>query len=297
MRFWHARRSLMCSLLVLACANDGGRSSAGDGADEAGSTEGGGAESSTRGEGGESSDATGEVDGETDTGSAESDGDDGVETGSTTTEALAPLPEVVIVRANDGRTAMGSSWSFEMLAVELEALGRTVTDTSEWPASFDQVGLVLLVVNAEPFSAEQIADLEQVLGQGGMVIVQNEWSYYAETENLNALLAALGSALSFEDALLADAHGGTIALDDVGDHPFMAGIESLLVAAGSAVLGCEDGVVLLSAEGQCYLAAEPHDAGWLLAFGDADILDDHVLMAAAPEQNYALLGALEAAVP
>ncbi len=219
------------------------------------------------------------------------------ETRGTTTDAPAPLPQVVVLRANGGPAPQGAYWRFELFTAELEARGRTVTDTADWPASFDEVGLALLVINATPFSADQIADLQQVLAQGGMVIVHNEWSAYEQTENLNALLGGLNSELSFESSVLAGAGGGTVTLDEVAAHPFMVGIESIVAAAGSAVHGCRDGRELVSVEGQCYLAAEAHGAGWLFAFGDADIFDDHALMASAPEQNYALLAALEAAVP
>lgn len=229
------------------------------------------------------------------TGAGEDSGT-GTEDSGTTAEAL-PRPGVLVYRGNGGELPSGDYFRFDLLSERLSAAGKTVSDTEVWPASLDDVGLVILVVNAEPFDATQVADLEGVLAAGGVVLVSNEWSTYAESENLNALLAGLGSALGFVDDLAADAGGGTVVIDGVTAHPLMQGVTSMVVAASSAVTGCADGRALLAVGDVCLLAAEAHGPGLLLAFGDTDVLDDHVLSVAADDQNFAFLANLMAQLP
>jgi hypothetical protein len=290
--------SLLCALFVACGDSGGGDTSSTSVSDGRGSTMGPSGEGSS----GPGGDVTGTLDtsgdeagptssGEVDptTGGAASTDD----TGSTT--GAPPRPVVLIYRGNGGEQPSGDYFRFDLLTERLTAAGKTVTDTDAWPASFDDVSLVMLVVNAEPFDAAQVADLGAVLAAGGVVIVSNEWSSYAESENLNAVLAGLVSGLSFEDTLAGG--GGTVTVDGVAGHPLMAGVASMVVAASSAVLGCDGGGELLSDDGVCLMAAEPHDAGLLLAFGDTDILDDHALSAAAQDQNFAFLANLITALP
>lgn len=229
------------------------------------------------------------------TGAGEDSGT-GTDDSGTTAEAL-PRPRVLVYRGNGGESPSGDYFRFDLLSERLSAAGKMVSDTEVWPASLDDVGLVILVVNAEPFDATQVADLEGVLAAGGVVLVSNEWSTYAESENLNALLAGLGSALGFVDDLAADAGGGTVVIDGVTVHPLMQGVTSMVVAASSAVTGCADGRALLEVGDVCLLAAEAHGPGLLLAFGDTDVLDDHVLSVAAADQNFAFLANLMAKLP
>jgi hypothetical protein len=229
--------------------------------------------------------------------SSETGADRGSDLSSSSGAPSDPRHEALLFRGGNGVTAIGDDWRFDLLARRLASTGRTLTEALRWPASLEDVGLVLLPVNADPFSADQVADLREVLDAGGVVIVHDEWSYYAQTENLNALLAALSSSLTFQAGLYADAQGGTLEVDAIGAHPLMAGVESMRVAAGSAVVGCDDAAALLHVEGVCYLAAESHGAGLLLTFGDANVLDDHAMSVAGPAQNVRFLDNLIAALP
>lgn len=294
--------------LLLACGDGGSDTTAGEigagettaAGDETGaiSTTGGvttGGEQPTGPDPTSGEQPTGGSTGSGSTGAGEDSGT-GTDDSGTTAEAL-PRPRVLVYRGNGGASPSGDYFRFDLLTERLSAAGKTVSDTEVWPASLDDVGLVILVVNAEPFEATQVADLEGVLAAGGVVLVSNEWSNYAESENLNALLVGLGSALGFVDDLAADAGGGTVVIDGVTVHPLMQGVTSMVVAASSAVTGCADGRALLEVGDVCLLAAESHGPGLLLAFGDTDVLDDHALSVAADDQNFAFLANLMAQLP
>ena len=216
---------------------------------------------------------------------------------SDTGEIVEPRPRVLIYRGNSAVQPAGDSWRFRIFASLLEASGRSVSESMNWPESFSEIGLVLIPVTADPFSASQISDLSEVLVGGGIVIVHDEWSAFAETDNLNALLADLSSSFAFEAGLHANAQGGVIVQDNVGTHALMDGVSSMRVAAGSAVLGCDATSKLLQAGEVCYLAAEPIGRGMLLVSGDANIVDDHVLTRATTQQNLRFIENLISQLP
>lgn len=232
--------------------------------------------------------------------SAATDADDssGDTSASESTGApVDPRPAVLLYRGGGASPPDGDFWDFTQFATLVEADGRAFDETQNWPGDIGVVGLVLLPNNADLFPPDQVDDLRSVLEAGGTVIVHNEWSAYDNTDNLNALLSALSSALSFQAGLYASAGSGTVLIDDVGTDPLMDGVTGMHVAAGSAVLGCDAATTLLTVEGVCFLAVEPHGQGQLLVFGDLDVVDNHALDVAGPSENPRFIANLLASLP
>ena len=72
---------------------------------------------------------------------------------------------------------------------------------------------------------------------GGVVLVQNEWSYYAQTDNLNAVLTSLGTSLRYESGAYYTTNDETTVPGlGLGSHPLLSGVTAIRLAASSAVL-------------------------------------------------------------
>jgi hypothetical protein len=158
---------------------------------------------------------------------------------------------------------------------ELEAAtGREFEDRTQLPETPSEAACVMLQLNAEPFDAGQVADLQGYMNQGGVVVGIGEYyNYGGADDTLNDLAGALGVGMSLQDNIYdSDFHLTT----DIGPSPYAAGVSSLTYAATSGLnVSAPAQVIASTAGGEApFLASQGIGSGAFVLVGDTNVLSD-----------------------
>jgi hypothetical protein len=144
-----------------------------------------------------------------------------------------PNADVMVYEGNESSPENGGNASYTALEA---AVGRTVDVETSLPESaaaeeaFTHHACVLLQLNAQPFSSQQVDSLRNYMEQGGVVVAVAEYHEYDPdaNETFNGLAASLGVNMSFQDNSL---NGGFRTTSLIGSSPFAEGVSSLEYAA------------------------------------------------------------------
>ncbi len=165
--------------------------------------------------------------------------------------------------------------------------GLTVDYTSQWPESLVDYRLVILAVpgfddSDDRFVESEVNALLYFLGNGGVLFIENEKSFYSGTTVINDLLTRLGSSIRQQDDIIGTGGYYGVLTTDITNHPFMEGVETLGFGESSLV---QPGAApcLVEYSGQCVMAVEAMGSGFLIAAGDQQFIDDHALESFPPD--------------
>jgi len=179
---------------------------------------------------------------------------------------------VLVYEGNESSPDNNGNDSYSELA---KATGRQVEAATTLPSDLSPDACVLLQLNAEPFSPEQVAQLLAYMQRGGVLIGIGEFNEYDEAanQNLSSLAASLGASMAFEaDTLDSEFHLAT----DLGPSPFANGVGSIEYAATASLSIDPPAEVIARTETEDapFIGAQAIGSGSLVMIGDSDVLSD-----------------------
>ena len=164
------------------------------------------------------------------------------------------------------------------------ATGDTVTTETTLPADLSGDSCVILQLNQETFSAQQVPTLRAYMEKGGVVVGIGEYYTYPREpgrnwgeladDSLSELAASLGVDLSFQDNELEEV--GEAATDDLGPSPFAAGVTSLSYDFVTGVNVAPPAQVVASTAftETPFIGARSIGSGAFVLLGDSNVLSD-----------------------
>ena len=200
-----------------------------------------------------------------------------------------PLVPKTLLIDDIHNNAIGGSFNtlFAKFIQEFQAKGYSVSLASSVGFSPENYGAVLIAVPQLSYTAAEKNKLSSLLSRGGKIILLGEWYSYYNNAPMNAITAAIGVNISFNNNELLDNtnnYDGTtywVTTTKFETHPLSAGLSKIVIFAGCTLNVGAGADVVARAEATSYTAsveAAPFSAESSIGVSQEEEYDSQVII-------------------
>ncbi|HNS68233.1 MAG TPA: hypothetical protein PK411_10705 [Mesotoga infera] len=174
-----------------------------------------------------------------------------------------PLVPKTLLIDDIHNNAIGGSFNilFAKFIQEFQAKGYSVSLASSVGFSPENYGAVLIAVPELTYTAAEKNKLSSLLSRGGKIILLGEWYSYYNNAPMNAITAAIGVNISFNNNELLDNtnnYDGTtywVTTTKFETHPLSTGLSKIVIFAGCTLNVGAGASIVARAEATSYTAS------------------------------------------